>query len=62
MKSNKKKHIKEKKLEKEDLKELNFEGYELTRVYAVGLELTDVSFKQSIIQECYFRNFVFKKL
>jgi hypothetical protein len=60
MKLNKKKHIKEKELEKEDLKDLNFERHELTRVYAVGLTFTDVSFKQSVIHECYFRNCVFK--
>lgn len=60
MKVNKKNLVKEQELQKGDLPDLNFERHELVRVYAVGLTFTKVSFKQSILDECYFRNCIFK--
>lgn len=59
MKTNKKKGIKEKDLEQDDLTEVSFARHELSRVYAVGLTFENVDFKQSIISECYFRKCTF---
>lgn len=60
MKKNKKKLVKEQELEEEDLAGLSFERHELVRVFAVELVFSKVSFKQSLMDECYFRNCVFK--
>jgi len=60
MKTNKKKVIKEQDLEQSDLIDQSFERNELNRVYAVDLTFNKISFKQAIINKCYFRNCIFK--
>ena len=61
MKTNKKKLVKEQELDQEDLlQDLTFERHELTRVYAVGLEFSNVSFKQSIVESLFISPSIFQ--
>lgn len=55
-------HIKKKIKNKEftaDVQGCSFEQHKLIRVHAVKKAFTDVSFKQSVLNNCYFRNCTF---
>lgn len=52
-------HIKSEFIDKEiqaNVQRESFVQHQLTRVHAVGRTFTEVDFKQSVIQSCYFRN------
>jgi len=57
---NKKIILKETEIQECDLDNLNFKKYELIRVYAIDKKFINVSFMQSIISECHFRNCIFR--
>ncbi|MGD9841839.1 MAG: pentapeptide repeat-containing protein [Steroidobacteraceae bacterium] len=60
MLEHKKKITKEVEIQNEDLNNLDFYQHELVRVHAIDKKFVNVSFKQSIIRDCYFRNCIFR--